>query len=83
MFWYIIGYILIGFIGGSLYWGMFNEVKYSHFCNEWYNSECAAIVIMASAIWPVVLFALLVIGIWKLICGVFDIITNVGYNITH
>jgi hypothetical protein len=83
MFWYIIGYIAIGFIGGSLYWGMFNEVKYSHFYNEWYNSENAAVVVILSAIWPLVLFALFVIGIWKLICCVFEFITNIGYNITH
>lgn len=83
MFWYIIGYIVIGFVGGALYWGMFNELKYSHYYNEWYNSESVALVIIASAIWPVILFALLVIGIWKLICYVFEIITNIWYNITH
>jgi hypothetical protein len=83
MFWYIIGYIVIGFIGGSLYWGMFNEVKYSQFYNDWYNSESVALVIVLSAIWPFVLFFLLIIGIWKLICYVFEIISNIGYNITH
>lgn len=83
MFWYIIGYIAIGFIGGSLYWGMFNEVKYSNYYNEWYNTEDAGIVILSSAIWPFILFTLLVIGIWKLICCVFELITNIGYNITH
>ncbi len=83
MFWLVIGYIVIGFVAGSLYWGMFNEVKYSHYYNEWYNSEDVAVVIVLSAIWPFVLFVLLVIGIWKLICFVFEIITNIGYNITH
>ena len=83
MVWYIIGYIVIGFIGGSLYWGMFNEVKYSHLDNEWYNSESVGLVIIASAIWPLVLFVLLIIGIWKLICGIFEIIANIGNNITH
>ena len=39
MFWYIIGYIAIGFIGGALYWGMFNEEKYSHYYNTWENTE--------------------------------------------
>lgn len=62
---------------------MFNEVKYSHYYNEWYNSESVGVVIVLSAICPLVLFALLLIGIWKLICGVFEIITNIGYNITH
>lgn len=50
MFWYIIGYIAIGFIGGSLFWGMFNEVKYSHYYNEWYNTEDVGVVILLSAI---------------------------------
>ena len=62
---------------------MFNEVKYSHYDNNWYNTEDAGIVIILSAIWPIILFALLVIEIWKLICCVFEIITNIGYNITH
>ena len=83
MFWYIIGYIVIGFIGGSLFWGMFNEKKYSYYDNEWYNSKDAGVVIILSAIWPFVLFALLIIGIWKLICRVFEIIANIGHNITH
>jgi hypothetical protein len=83
MLWCIIGYIVIGFIGGSLYWGMFNEVKYSHFYDDWYNSESVALVIVLSAIWPFVLFFLLMLGIWKLICCVFELITNIGYNITH
>lgn len=83
MFWYIIGYIVIGFIGGSLYWGMFNEVKYSHFYNEWYNSEEAAVVITFSVIWPLTLIGLIIIGIWKLICCIFEFIVNIGYNITH
>lgn len=83
MFWYIIGYIVIAFIGGSLYWGMFNEVKYSQFYNEWYNSESVVAVVFLSAIWPLVLLVLLIIGIWKLICYVFEIISNIGYNITH
>lgn len=83
MIWYIIGYILIGFIGGALYWGMFNEVKYSQYYNEWYNSQSIALVIVLSAIWPLMLLVLLIIGIWKLICCIFELITNIGYNITH
>jgi len=83
MVWYIIGYILIGFIGGSLYWGMFNEVKFSHYYNEWYNSQSGALVIVLSAIWPLMLLVLLIIGIWKLVCGIFEFISNIGYNITH
>ena len=83
MIWYIIGYILIGFIGGALYWGMFNELKYSHYYNRWYNSQDAGVVIILSAIWPLMLLVLLIIGIWKLICWVFELITNIGYNMTH
>ena len=66
MVWYIIGYILIGFIGGSLYWRMFNEVKYSHFYNNWYNSEDGGVVIILSIIWPLTLLIFLIIGLWKL-----------------
>lgn len=83
MVWYIIGYILIGFIGGSLYWGMFNEVKYSHYYNNWYNSEDGGVVIILSIIWPITLLVFLIIGLWKLLCGIFDFIVNIGYNITH
>ena len=83
MVWYIIGYILIGFIGGSLYWGMFNEVKFSHYYNNWYNSEDGGVVIILSIIWPITLLAFLIIGLWKLLCGIFEFIVNIGYNITH
>ena len=83
MVWYIIGYILIGFIGGSLYWGMFNEVKFSHYYNNWYNSEDGGVVIILSIIWPITLLAFLIIGLWELLCGIFEFIVNIGYNITH
>ena len=83
MVWYIIGYILIGFIGGSLYWGMFNEVKFSHYYNNWYNSEDGGVVIILSIIWPITLLVFLIIGLWKLLCGIFEFIVNIGYNITH
>lgn len=83
MVWYIIGYILIGFIGGSLYWGMFNEVKYSHFYNHWYNSEDGGVVIILSIIWPITLMVFLIIGLWKLLCGIFEFIVNIDHNITH
>ena len=83
MVWYIIGYILIGFIGGSLYWGMFNEVKLSHYYNNWYNSEDGGVVIVLSIIWPITLLVFLIIGLWKLLCGIFEFIVNIGYNITH
>ena len=83
MFWYIIGYIVIGFIGGSLYWGMFNEVKYSHYYNEWYNSEDGGIVILLSAIWPLTLAGIIILLLGKLIQLLFEIIVNIGHNITH
>ena len=83
MIWYIIGYIVIGFIGGSLYWGMFNEVKYSHFYNYWYNSEDGGIVILLSAIWPLTLAGIIILLLGKLIQLLFEIIANIGYNITH
>ena len=83
MFWYIIGYIAIGFIGGSIYWGMFNEVKYSHYYNEWYNSEDGGIVIMLSIIWPLTLAGIIILLLGKLIQLLFEIIVNIGHNITH
>ena len=83
MFWYIIGYIAIGFIGGSIYGGMFNEVKYSHFYNEWYNSEDGGIVIMLSIIWPLTLAGIIILLLGKLIQLLFEIIVNIGHNITH
>lgn len=83
MFWYIIGYIVIGFISGSLYWGMFNEVKYSQLYNEWYNSEDAVVVIMLSAIWPLTLAGLIILWIGELVIKIFEIIANIGHNITH
>lgn len=61
MFWYIIGYIAIGFIGGSLYWGMLNEKKYSHYHNTWENTEDGGVVILLSAIWPLTLAVLIIL----------------------
>ena len=83
MFWYIIGYIAIGFIGGSLYWGMFNEEKYSHFYNTWENTEEVGPVIILSIIWPLTLAGIIILLIGMLIKWLFEIITNIGYNITH
>lgn len=83
MFWYIIGYIVIGFIGGSIYWGMFNEVKYSHYYNTWYNSEDGGVVIILSIIWPLTLAGIIILLIGMLIKWLFEIIVNIGYNITH
>lgn len=83
MFWYIIGYIIIGFLCGSLWWGMFNEVKYSHFYGEWYNTEDAGIVILLSIIWPLTLLGFLILLIGFLIKKLFEWISNIGYNITH
>lgn len=83
MFWYIVGYIVIGFIGGSIYWGMFNEEKYSHFYNTWENTEDGCIVILLSAIWPLTLAGIIILLLGKLIRLLFEIITNIGYNITH
>lgn len=83
MFWYIIGYIVIGFIGGSLYWGMFNEVKYSQFYGRWYNTEDAGVVILLSIIWPLTLCGFLILLIGFLIKELFEWISNIGYNITH
>ena len=83
MFWYIIGYIAIGFIGGSLYWGMFNEVKYSHYYNTWENTEDGGVVIMLSIIWPLTLAGIIILLIGMLIYWLFEIIVNIGHNITH
>ena len=83
MFWYIIGYIAIGFIGGSLFWGMFNEVKYSHYYNEWYNTEEVGVVILLSAIWPLTLAGVIIFLLGVLVVKIFEIIANIGYNITH
>lgn len=83
MFWYIIGYIAIGFIGGSLYWGMFNEERYSHYYNRWENTEDGGVVIILSIIWPLTLIGLLILLTEKLIECLFEIITNIGHNITH
>lgn len=83
MIWYIIGYIAIGFIGGSLYWGMFNEVKYSHFYNTWYNTEDKGVVFLLSAIWPLTLAGLIILWIGTLVIKISDIIANIGHNITH
>ena len=67
MFWYIIGYIAIGFIGGSLYWGMFNEKKYSHYHNTWENTEDGGVVILLSAIWPLTLAVLIILLLGSLV----------------
>ena len=83
MFWYIIGYIVIGFIGGSLFWGMFNEKKYSYYYNEWYNTEDAGVVILLSAIWPLTLAVLILFLLVELVIKIFEIIANIGHNITH
>lgn len=83
MFWYIIGYIAIGFIGGSLCWGMFNEKKYSHYSNTWYNTESVGAVILLSAIWPLTLSALIIFLLGELVIKIFEIIANIGHNITH
>lgn len=83
MIWYIIGYIAIGFIGGSLYWGMFNEEKYSQYYNAWYNSEDGGIVIILSIIWPLTLAGIIILLLGMLIKWIFEIISNIGYNITH
>ena len=83
MFWYIIGYIAIGFIGGALYWGMFNEKKYSHYYNTWENTEDGGIVILLSVIWPLTLAGIIILLLGMLIKWLFEIITNIGYNITH
>ena len=83
MFWYIIGFIVIGFIGGSIYWGMFNEEKYSHFYNRWENTEDGGIVIMLSIIWPLTLAGIIILLLGKLIRLLFEIIVNIGHNITH
>lgn len=83
MFWYIIGYIAIGFIGGALYWGMFNEKKYSHYYNTWENTEDGGIVILLSVIWPLTLAGIIILLIGMLIKWLFEIIVNIGYNITH
>ena len=83
MFWYIIGYIAIGFIGGALYWGMFNEKKYSHYYNTWGNTEDGGIVILLSVIWPLTLAGIIILLTGMLIKWLFEIITNIGYNITH
>lgn len=83
MFWYIIGYIAIGFIGGALYWGMFNEKKYSHYYNTWENTEDGGIVILLSVIWPLTLAGIIILLTGMLIKWLFEIITNIGYNITH
>ena len=83
MFWYIIGYIVIGFIGGSLCWGMFNEKKYSYISNTWYNTEDAGVVILLSAIWPLTLAGLIIFLLGGLVIKIFEIIANIGHNITH
>lgn len=83
MFWYIIGYIAIGFIGGSLYWGMFNEERYSHLYNRWENTEDGGVVILLSIIWPLTLIGMLILLSGMLVQWLFEIITNIGHNITH
>ena len=83
MFWYIIGYIAIGFIGGSLYWGMFNEVRYSNYYNTWQNTEDGGVVIILSIIWPLTLIGIIILLIGMLVQWLFEIITNIGHNITH
>ncbi len=83
MFWYIIGYIAIGFIGGSLYWGMFNEEKYNHLYGTWDNTEDGGLVIILSIIWPLTLAGIIILLLGKLIQLLFEIIANIGYNITH
>lgn len=83
MIWYIIGYIAIGFIGGSLCWGMFNEKKYSYYYNTWYNTEDVGVVILLSAIWPLTLTGIIILLIGQLIKWLFEIIANIGHNITH
>ena len=83
MFWYIIGYIVIGFIGGSLYWGMFNEEKYSHLYNTWKNTEDGGAVIILSIIWPLTLAGIIILLLGKLIRLLFEIIVNIGHNIIH
>ena len=83
MFWYIIGYIVIGFIGGSLYWGMFNEEKYGYISNTWYNTESVGEVILLSVIWPLTLAGLIIFLLGALVIKIFEIIANIGHNITH
>ena len=83
MFWYIIGYIAIGFIGGALYWSMFNAKKYSHYYNTWENTEDGGVVILLSVIWPLTLAGIIILLTGMLIKWLFEIITNIGYNITH
>lgn len=83
MVWYIIGYIIIGFICGSLYWGMFNEKKYSHYYNTWYNTEDEGTIIMLSIIWPLTLLGFFILLIGFLIKELFEWISNIGHNITH
>lgn len=83
MFWYIIGYIAIGFIGGSLYWGMFNEKKYSPYYNTWENTEDEGIVIMLSIIWPLTLAGIIILLLGALVIKIFEFIANIGHNITH
>ena len=83
MFWYIIGYIAIGFIGGSLCWGMFNEKKYSYFNNRWENTEDEGVVILLSIIWPLTLIGIIILLIGMLIKWLFEIISTIGHNITH
>ena len=83
MFLYIIGYIAIGVIGGSLCWGMFNEKKYSPYTNTWENTEDGGVVIMLSIIWPLTLAGIIILLIGMLIYWLFEIIVNIGHNITH
>ena len=83
MFWYIIGYIAIGFISGSLYWGMFNEKKYSHYYNTWENTEDEGVVILLSIIWPLTLIGIIILLIEMLVEWLFEIISTIGHNITH
>ena len=83
MFWYIIGYIAIGFIGGSLCWGMFNEVKYNHYYNTWENTEDEGVVILLSIIWPLTLIGIIILLIEMLVEWLFEIISTIGHNITH
>ena len=83
MFWYIIGYIAIGFFSGSLYWGMFNEKKYSHYYNTWENTEDEGVVILLSIIWPLTLIGIIILLIEMLVEWLFEIISTIGHNITH
>lgn len=63
--------------------GMFNEKKYSHYYNTWENTLDGGNVILLSIIWPLTLAGILIFLIYVLIEALFDLIVNIGYNITH